>query len=89
MTGGNAGALVPSMFLGGILDASMYHLCISLGYHTEADVSVIFIAIPAFGLVGIVQVTFVAIVVAKEVFGSIFGSTTIVACVITYKLARR
>ena len=89
MAGGSAGALVPSMFLGGILDASMYHLCISLGYHTDADVSVFVIAGLASALVGIVQVPLAAIVFVMEVFGSVFGPPAIVACVITYKLARR
>ena len=89
MAGGSAGALVPSMFLGGILGASMFHLCTSLGYHTDADVSVFVIAGLASALVGIVQVPLAAIVFVMEVFGSVFGPPAIVACVITYKLARR
>ncbi len=89
MAGGSAGALVPAMYLGGLSGAAIFHLLGELGYGAGADVSVFVVAGLASALVAVVQVPLAAVAFVIEVFGANFGPPAIVACVLTYKLARR
>lgn len=89
MAGGSAGSLVPAMYLGGISGAAIYHLTAALGYAHGADVAVFVVAGLASALVAVVQVPLAAIALVIEVFGTAYGPPAIVACVLTYLLARR
>jgi len=89
MAGGSAGALVPAMYLGAISGAAIFFVLQELGYHTDADVSVFVVAGLASALVAVVQVPLAAITFVMEVFGAFYGPPAIVACVLTYMLARR
>lgn len=89
MAGGSAGSLVPAMFLGGISGAAISSCLINFGYHTNADQAVFVVAGLASALVAVVQVPLAAIALVMEVFGTAYGPPAIVACVLTYLLARR
>ncbi|WP_416896200.1 MAG: chloride channel protein [Minwuia sp.] len=89
MAGGSAGALVPAMYMGGISGAGMFHLLDQFGLTTVNDPSIYVVAGLSSALVAVVQVPLAAIVFSMEVFGASFGPPAIVACVLTYKLARR
>lgn len=89
MAGGSAGALVPSMYLGGVFGAAMYQGMIVLGIPLDANVAVFVVAGLASALVAVVQVPLAAIAFVMEVFGATYGPPAIVSCVLTYLLARR
>ena len=89
MAGGSAGALVPAMFLGGISGAAIYQGLLVLGYPLDANVAVFVVAGLASALVAVVQVPLAAIAFVMEVFGVAYGPPAILACVLTYLLARR
>lgn len=89
MAGGSAGALVPAMFLGGVAGAGIYQGLLVLGYPLEANVAVFVVAGLASALVAVVQVPLAAIAFVMEVFGAAYGPPAILACVLTYLLARR
>jgi len=89
MAGGSAGALVPAMYLGGVSGAAIFQILVTLGYETQAHAAVFVVAGLASALVAVVQVPLAAIALAMEVFGAEYGPPAIVACVLTYLLARR
>lgn len=89
MAGGSAGALVPSMYLGGVSGAAIYQVMIVLGFPVDANVAVFVVAGLASALVAVVQVPLAAIAFVMEVFGATYGPPAIVSCVLTYLLARR
>ena len=89
MAGGSAGALVPSMYLGGVSGAAIYQLLLVLGVQLDANVAVFVVAGLASALVAVVQVPLAAIAFVMEVFGASYGPPAIVSCVLTYLLARR
>ncbi|MEC9345291.1 MAG: chloride channel protein [Pseudomonadota bacterium] len=89
MAGGSAGALVPAMYMGGVSGAAMFHLLDAAGLTTVTDPGLYVVAGLCSALVAVVQVPLAAIVFSMEVFGAEYGPPAIVACVITYKLARR
>ncbi len=89
MAGGSAGALVPSMYLGGVSGAAIYQLLVVLGVPLDANVAVFVVAGLASALVAVVQVPLAAIAFVMEVFGASYGPPAIVSCVLTYLLARR
>lgn len=89
MAGGSAGSLVPAMYLGGLSGAAIFNILIAIGYQTQANVAVFVVAGLASALVAVVQVPLAAIAFVMEVFGAVYGPPAIVACVLTYLLARR
>lgn len=89
MGGGSAGALVPSMFMGAVFGAAIFHFLTGIGYETDANVSIFVVAGLASALVAVVSVPLAAVAFVMEVFGAHFGPPAIVACVVTYMLARR
>jgi chloride channel protein, CIC family len=89
MAGGSAGALVPAMYLGGVSGGAMFYLLNAYGLTSLPDPSLYVVAGLASALVAVAQVPLAAIIFTMEVFGAHFGPPAIVACVITYKLARR
>lgn len=88
-SGGSAGALVPAMFMGGLMGGGVYHLLNSLGYASSGDPALYVVAGLASALVAVVQVPLAAIAFVMEVFGATFGPPAIVSCVLTYMIAKR
>jgi CIC family chloride channel protein len=89
MAGGSAGALVPSMYMGGLSGAAVYYFLVEMGLPVPHDPSLFVAAGLASALVAVVQVPLAAIAFVMEVFGASYGPPAIIACVLTYKMARR
>jgi CIC family chloride channel protein len=88
-SGGSAGALVPAMFMGGLMGGGVFHLLSALGYAAAGDPALYVVAGLASALVAVVQVPLAAIAFVMEVFGATYGPPAIVSCVLTYMIAKR
>lgn len=87
-SGGSAGILVPSMFMGGVSGAITARLLIATGW-IELDVSLFVVVGIASALVAVIGVPMAAIALVLEVFGAAFGPPAILACGITYVVTLR
>ena len=88
-SGGSAGLLIPSMFLGGVSGAAIAHIIESLGFLGPLDPAVFVVAGIASSLVAVVGVPLSAIALVLEVFGAQYGPPAILACGVTYVLTLR
>lgn len=89
MAGGSAGMLVPAMYLGGAMGALAHYVLIELGIPAGPDPALFMVAGIASALVAVAEVPLAAIAFVMEVFGAHFGPPAIVACVLTYLVAKR
>lgn len=88
-TGGSAGLLVPSMFLGGVSGALTAELLVQSGIAPGLDLASFVVVGIASALVAVVGVPLAAIALVLEVFGSAYGPPAILACGMTYVLTLR
>lgn len=88
-SGGSAGALVPAMFMGGLMGGGVYHMLEAAGYASDGGPALYVVAGLASALVAVVQVPLAAIAFVMEVFGATYGPPAIVSCVLTYMIARK
>lgn len=89
MAGGSAGTLVPAMYLGGTMGALAHYALIELGLPAGPGPALFMVAGIASALVAVVEVPLAAIAFVMEVFGAHFGPPAIVACILTYMVAKR
>ena len=89
MAGGSAGMLVPAMYLGGTMGALVHYALLELGIPAGSGPALFMVAGIASGLVAVAEVPLAAIAFVMEVFGAHFGPPAIVACVLTYMVAKR
>lgn len=87
-SGGSAGMLIPSMFLGGVSGALTAQLLGKLGF-VELDVALFVVVGIASALVAVVGVPLAAIALVLEVFGAPYGPPAILACGVTYVFTLR
>lgn len=88
-SGGSAGLLIPSMFLGGVSGAAMGRLLEVLGLFEGQDLAVFVVVGIASALVAMVGVPMAAIALVLEIFGTPYGPPAILACGVTYVLTLR
>jgi CIC family chloride channel protein len=88
-SGGSAGMLIPSMFLGGVAGAMTLALLQRFGMLTGLDPSLFVVVGIASALVGMVGVPMASIALVLEVFGAAYGPPAIFACCVTYVLTLR
>jgi CIC family chloride channel protein len=88
-TGGSAGLLVPSMFLGGVAGATTAQLLALTGILGSESVPLFVVVGIASSLVAVVGVPLAAIALVLEVFGASFGPPAVLACGLTYVLTLR
>ncbi len=88
-SGGSAGLLIPSMFLGGVSGAAMGRLLEVLGVFNGQDTAVFVVVGIACALVAMVGVPMAAIALVLEIFGTPYGPPAILACGVTYVLTLR
>ena len=87
-SGGSAGLLVPSMFIGGMSGAAMASLLALLGVG-GLDPSIFVVAGIASALVAVVGVPMAAIALVLELFGPAYGPPAALACGLTYVVTLR
>lgn len=88
-SGGSAGFLIPSMFLGGVSGAATHGLLVEIGLMGNVDVALFVVVGIASALVAMVGVPLAAIALVLEVFGAPYGPPAILACGVTYVLTLR
>lgn len=88
-SGGSAGLLIPSMFLGGVSGAAMGRVLEGLGLFSGQDTAVFVVVGIASALVAMVGVPMAAIALVLEIFGTPYGPPAILACGVTYVLTLR
>ncbi len=88
-SGGSAGLLIPSMFLGGVSGALTAEALSGAGVVAASDAAPFVVAGIASALVAVISVPLAAIALVLEVFGSAYGPPAIVACGLTYVLTLR
>jgi chloride channel protein, CIC family len=88
-SGGSAGLLIPSMFLGGVGGAASAEIIKVLGLFPDADVTIFVVAGIASSLVAVVGVPLASIALVLEIFGPQYGPPAILACGVTYVLTLR
>ncbi|MBK7584770.1 MAG: chloride channel protein [Myxococcales bacterium] len=88
-SGGSAGLLIPSMFLGGVAGAATCRALQLVPPLADLDVSLFVVVGVASALVAMVGVPLAAIALVLEVFGAPYGPPAILACGVTYVLTLR
>ena len=88
-SGGSAGLLIPSMFLGGVAGAMTAQLLALTGLFASVPVPLFVVVGIASSLVAVVGVPLAAIALVLEVFGASFGPPAALACGLTYVLTLR
>lgn len=89
-SGGSAGMLIPSMFLGGVSGRLTAELLVAVGLAPAGTDPVIFVVVGiASALVAVVGVPLAAIALVLEVFGRTYGPPAALACGMTYVLTLR
>lgn len=88
-SGGSAGLLIPSMFLGGVAGAATGSALQLVGIWPALDVQLFVVVGIASALVAMVGVPLAAIALVLEVFGPQYGPPTILACGLTYVVTLR
>jgi len=88
-SGGSAGLLIPSMFLGGVAGAMTAQLLALSGLFESVPVPLFVVVGIASSLVAVVGVPLAAIALVLEVFGASFGPPAALACGLTYVLTLR
>ncbi|MCA9598506.1 MAG: chloride channel protein [Myxococcales bacterium] len=88
-SGGSAGLLIPSMFLGGVSGAATCRLLQLVGPFAQLDVALFVVVGIASALVAMVGVPLAAIALVLEIFGTPYGPPAILACGVTYVLTLR
>lgn len=88
-SGGSAGLLIPSMFLGGVSGAMTGEALRTSGLIPDVDIALFVVVGIASSLVAVVGVPLAAIALVLEVFGAAYGPPAILACGVTYVLTLR
>ncbi len=88
-SGGSAGLLFPSMFIGGVAGAATGRILEYTGIFPQLDVAIFVVVGIASALVAMVGVPLSAIALVLEVFGSPYGPPAILACGVTYVMTLR
>lgn len=88
-SGGSAGLLIPSMFLGGVSGAATGRVLQDIGLFPSVDVALFVVVGIASALVAMVGVPLAAIALVLEIFGSSYGPPAILACGLTYVITLR
>lgn len=88
-SGGSAGLLIPSMFLGGVAGAATGGFLQWAGLWSGVDVHLFVVVGIASALVAMVGVPMAAIALVLEVFGPQYGPPAIFACGLTYVVTLR
>ena len=88
-SGGSAGLLIPSMFLGGVAGAATAEILELTGLFATVPVPLFVVVGIASSLVAVVGVPLAAIALVLEVFGTHFGPPAALACGLTYVLTLR
>lgn len=88
-SGGSAGLLIPSMFLGGVSGALTAQVLARAGVAAGTDLALFVVVGIASALVAVIGVPLAAIALVLEVFGAPYGPPAILACGVTYVLTLR
>ncbi|MRG96069.1 chloride channel protein [Polyangium spumosum] len=88
-SGGSAGMLIPSMFLGGVSGALMGEVLRRTGVLPELDLALLVVVGIASALVAVIGVPLAAIALVLEVFGAAYGPPALLSCGVTYVLTLR
>jgi CIC family chloride channel protein len=88
-SGGSAGMLIPSMFLGGVSGALTAQILTRAGFAGELDTALFVVVGIASALVAVIGVPLASIALVLEVFGAPYGPPAILACGVTYVLTLR
>lgn len=87
-SGGSAGLVIPSMLIGGLAGAAVFHIAVILDLPIYSESYHMFVVIGiATALVTIIEVPLAAIALIVESFNPNFGPPVIVACVLAHLLA--
>lgn len=88
-SGGSAGLLIPSMFLGGVSGALTAQILARAGVVAGLDPALFVVVGIASALVAVIGVPLAAIALVLEVFGTQYGPPAMLACGVTYVMTLR
>ncbi len=89
-SGGSAGILIPSMFLGGVSGRLTAELLVMSGaLPADTDLAIFVVVGIASSLVAVIGVPLASIALVLEVFGPAYGPPAALACAMTYVLTLR
>jgi CIC family chloride channel protein len=88
-SGGSAGMLIPSMYMGGLAGAAGFYLLNDIGLYTGTSVAVYVAAGMAAALTSVAGVPLASITFVIEVYGSEYGPAACLACAVCFTFSRR
>jgi CIC family chloride channel protein len=88
-SGGSAGMLFPSMYMGSLVGAAAYYLLGQIGLYAGPDVAVFVATGMAAALTAIAGVPLASIALVVEVFGSEYTPAAAAACAVCFTASRR
>jgi CIC family chloride channel protein len=88
-SGGSAGMLFPSMYMGSLVGAAAYYLLGQIGFYVGPNVAVYVATGMAAALTAIAGVPLASIALVVEVFGSEYTPTAALACAVCFTVSRR
>jgi CIC family chloride channel protein len=88
-SGGSAGMLIPSMYMGGLVGAAAYYLLGELGLYAGPTAAVFVATGMAAALTSMAGVPLASIALVLEVFGSEYAPDAAIACAICFTVSRR
>ena len=88
-SGGSAGMLIPSMYVGGLAGAAGYYLIGEIGLYSGTSVAVFVGAGMAAALTSIAGVPLASITLVIEVYGAEYGPAACLACAVCFTVSRR
>ncbi len=88
-SGGSAGMLIPSMYMGGLVGAAGYYLLGEIGLYAGTSVTVYVAAGMAAALTSVAGVPLASIIFVIEVFGAEYSPVACLACAVCFTASRR
>jgi CIC family chloride channel protein len=88
-SGGSAGMLIPSMYMGGLVGAAGYYLLGEMGLYAGPTVAVFVATGMAAALTSVAGVPLASIAFVVEVFGSEYTAAAVMACAVCFTVSRR
>jgi CIC family chloride channel protein len=88
-SGGSAGMLIPSMYMGGLVGAAGYYLITDLGLYAGPSVAVFVATGMAAALTSVAGVPLAAIAFVIEVYGAEYSPAAALSCAICFTASRR